>query len=99
MRTMVALYWFGRENKNHSLLCKNFGEKKNTSRNAPKFLDPGPARVLLSLANQVVYLGEDLHFEGEIVSEVVAAIKDFTGRHRVKAGLSQMVGSPTLALL
>ena len=46
--------------------------------------------------NAVVYLAEDLEWNEELVSEVVAAMKDFTGHRRVKAGYSHMAGSPTL---
>lgn len=46
--------------------------------------------------NAVVYLAEDLVWSEELVSEVVAVMKDFTGRHRIKAGYSYMQGSPTL---
>ena len=46
--------------------------------------------------NAVVYLAEDLVWSEEVVSEVVAVMKDFTGRHRIKAGYSYMQGSPTL---
>ena len=46
--------------------------------------------------NAVVYLAEDLHWREDLVSEVVVAIKEFTGHQRVKAGYSYMAGSPTL---
>ena len=46
--------------------------------------------------NAVVYLAEDLVWSEELVSEVVAVMKDFTGRQRIKAGYSYMQGSPTL---
>ena len=46
--------------------------------------------------NAVVYLAEDLDWNEELVSEVVAAMKDFTGHQRIKAGYSHMAGSPTL---
>ena len=46
--------------------------------------------------NAVVYLAEDLVWSEELVSEVVAAMKDFTGCQRVRAGYSYMQGSPTL---
>ena len=46
--------------------------------------------------NAVVYLSEDLHWDEELVSEVFAVMKDFTGRQRIKAGYSYMQGSPTL---
>ena len=46
--------------------------------------------------NAVVYLAEDLDWNEELVSEVVAAMKDVTGRQRIKAGYSYMQGSPTL---
>ena len=49
----------------------------------------------LSLA-AVVYLAEDLHWNEDLVSEVVAVMKDFTGRQRIKAGYSYTQGSPTL---
>ena len=44
----------------------------------------------------VVYLAEDLDWNEELVSEVVAAMKDVTGRQRINAGYSYMQGSPTL---
>ena len=44
----------------------------------------------------VVYLAEDLHWNEDLVSEVVAAMQDFTGHQRIKAGYSHMAGSPTL---
>ena len=47
--------------------------------------------------NAVVYLAEDLVWSEELVSEVVAVMKDFTGRRqRIKAGYSYEQGSPTL---
>ena len=47
--------------------------------------------------NAVVYLAEDLDWDEELVSEVVAAMKDFTGhQRRIKAGYSHMAGSPVL---
>ena len=46
--------------------------------------------------NAVVYLAEDLHWNEDLVSEVVAVMKDFTGRQRIKAGYSYKQGSPTL---
>ena len=46
--------------------------------------------------NAVVYLAEDLDWNEELVSKVVAAMKDVTGRQRIKAGYSYMQGSPTL---
>ena len=46
--------------------------------------------------NAVVYLAEDLDWNEELVSEVVAAMKDFTGHQRIKAGYSHMAGSPVL---
>ena len=46
--------------------------------------------------NAVVYLAEDLHWNGDMVSEVVAAMQDFTGHQRIKAGYSYMQGSPIL---
>ena len=48
--------------------------------------------------NAVVYLAEDLHWNEDLVSEVVAVMKDFTGRQRIKAGYSYMQGSPTLGI-
>ena len=52
--------------------------------------------IRLYRRNAVVYLSEDLHWDEELVSEVVAAMKDFTGRQRIKAGYSYKQGSPTL---
>ena len=43
----------------------------------------------------VVYLAEDLHWREDLISGIVAAMKEFTG-HRVKAGYSNMAGSPIL---
>ena len=40
-----------------------------------------------------------MHFEEELLSEVILAIKDFTGSEQVKAGLSHMAGSPVLGLV
>ena len=48
--------------------------------------------------NAVVYLAEDLDWNEELVSEVVAAMKDFTGHQRIKAGYSHMAGSPVLGV-
>ena len=64
-------------------------------------LRPGGFCITLRTAafiprNAVVPLAEDLVWSEELVSEVVAAIKDFTGCKRVKAGYSYMQGSPTL---
>ena len=46
--------------------------------------------------NAVVYLAEDLDWNEELASEVAAAMKDFTGHQRIKAGYSHMAGSPVL---
>ena len=46
----------------------------------------------------VVYLAEDLFWSEELVNEVVAAMKDVTGRQRIKAGYSHMAGSPVLGV-
>ena len=71
------------------------GNEKTRTRQS--FLS-GPQKIDL-LHPLVVYLAEDLLPEEELVREVIVCMKDFTGQQRVKAGLSQMVGSPTLALL
>ena len=54
------------------------------------------ARQSFALLFTVVYLAEDLYWDEELVSEVVAAMQDFTGHQRIKAGYSYMQGSPIL---
>ena len=55
--------------------------------------------VLHRAAVQVVYLGEDLHFEEEMVRDVITAIKDFCGDQGVRAGFSSVAGSPIIGWL
>ena len=80
---------------NQAILC---GPWQRENEDPPKFPPFGQQKIDL-LHPLVVYLAEDLLPQEGLVREVIVAMKDFTGQQRVKAGLSQMVGSPTLALL